>query len=150
MIETKRLRIYTATQREMEKIIQTETDEILKMAYQEMLDGCLMHPKQWEWYAIWQIDLKDGTHIGDLCFKGIGDNASTEIGYGISDGFRRQGFATEAVNALVNWALSQPCIQCVEAEAEENNIGSQRVLEKCGFTRTGIIGEEGPRFARKK
>ena len=34
----------------------------------------------------------------------------------------------------------------VEAEADPENVASQKVLEKCGFQATGEIGEEGPRF----
>ena len=49
----------------------------------------------------------------------------------------------------VEWAEQQPGVRIVEAEAEEDNLASIRVLEKCGFTRTGIMGEEGPRFSRK-
>ena len=69
----------------MIRIIDSQTDYILRKAYQEMLQGCLDHPGQWEWYAIWIIERKDGTHVGDLCFKGLNNDGSVEIGYGIRD-----------------------------------------------------------------
>ena len=34
-----------------------------------------------------------------------------------------------------------------EAETEDDNAASKRVLEKCGFIANGIIGKEGPRYA---
>ena len=71
MIKTERLRIYTASKEAMEKLIKSQTDGEMRKAYSEMLDGCLKHPEQWEWYAAWIIELNDGTFIGDLCFKGI-------------------------------------------------------------------------------
>lgn len=150
MIETKRLKIYAASHDMMEEFIASQTIDVLKAAYTEMLEGCLRHPEQWEWYAIWMIDLKDGTHIGELCFKGIDESGSSEIGYGIMDEYEGHGFATEAVTAVVNWALGQACVTCIEAETDEDNIASQRVLEKSGFLPTGKSGEEGPIFVCRK
>ena len=101
---------------------------------------------RWVWYAIWMIELKNGTHIGELCFKGLGADGMVEIGYGVSEEYEGKGYATEAVSAVVRWAIDQPGVARIEAETEAENIASQRVLEKCGFIATGSIGEEGPRF----
>ncbi len=149
-IETSRFTIHSASREEMLGIIDRQTDDILQKAYREMLQGCLDHPEQWEWYAVWIIERKDGPHVGDLSFKGLNDDGSVEIGYGISEEHRGQGCATEAVNAAVTWALEQPGVTRVEAETEPDNQASQRVLEKCGFVPSGIYGEEGPRFVRTR
>ena len=148
MIEAKRLKIYPAAREQMEAFIAAETDAELKKAYTEMLEGCIQHPDQREWYAMWMIELRDGTHIGDLCFKGLDAKAMTEIGYGILEEYQGQGYATEAVGAAVHWALQQPGMKRVEAETEPDNRASQRVLEKCGFLPSGTFGKEGPRFFR--
>ena len=148
MIETKRLRIYPAVREQMKASIAAEADTGLRKAYTEMLEGCLRHPDQWQWYAMWMMELRDGTHIGDLCFKGLGANGVVEIGYGILEEYQGQGYAAEAVGAAVNWALQQPDVTRVEAETESENRASQRVLEKCGFLASGTSGEEGPRFFR--
>ena len=150
MIETKRLRIYPASWKQMETMIASEQDEELRKAYAQMLDGCLRHPAQWEWYAMWMIELRDETHIGDLCFKGLCADGMTEIGYGILEDYQGRGYAAEAVDAAVAWALRQPAVTRVEAETEPDNRASQRVLEKCGFLPTGTSGEEGPRFCRRR
>ena len=149
MIETERLHIYPASKEEMEDFISSQTNDILKTAYQEMLAGCLMHQEEWNYYAIWMIEKKDGTHIGECCFKGISPNGSAEIGYGISEEYQGRGYATEAVNAIVEWVLQQHRVLSVVAEAEADNLASIRVLQKCGFLPTGEIGKEGLRFARK-
>lgn len=130
----------------MERLIDSQTSDELKRAYTEMLEGCLKHPEQWVWYAIWVIELKDGTYIGDLSFKGIDSNGAVEIGYGILAGFEGRGYATEAVSAIVQWAAEQPEVTRIEAETEIENLASQRVLEKCGFIATGKVGAEGPRY----
>ena len=150
MIETRRLTLTVATRGEMEQIITATEDKDLKKAYREMLQGCLEHPDQWNWYAIWLITRRDGAHIGDLSFKGLQPDGSVEIGYGINPAFWGNGYATEAVAAAVRWALEQPGVTRVEAETNPHNGASQRVLEKCGFTPTGTVGEEGPRFVRRR
>ena len=146
MIETENLKIYAASQNEMEKFIELQTNDILKTAYTEMLTGCIENPEQWEWYAIWMIELKDGTHIGELCFKGLDLNGVVEIGYGIMEQYQDHGYATEAVKAISNWAFQEPKIFSIEAEIDSKNIASKKVLEKCGFVFTGKNGKEGPRY----
>ena len=149
-IETERLVIRMASQSEMTQMIEAQADAALKTAYREMLQGCLDHPEQWVWYGIWIIESKGGSHLGDLSFKGFNEDGSVEIGYGVDAAHQGQGYATEAVNAAVMWALQQPGVTRVEAETEPANKASQRVLEKCGFIPLGIDGEEGPRFARSR
>ena len=150
ILETERLRIRVLSQDEMAGVIERELDPELKKAYQEMLQGSMDHPEQWEWYAIWSINGKDGRTIGDLCFKGLREGGSTEIGYGVLNEQQGKGYATEAVAAAVEWALAQPGVNQVEAETAPDNAASQKVLEKCGFCLTGETGEEGPRFVRRK
>ena len=149
ILETERLNIRATSREEMSRYIESETDEILRTAYREMLQGCLDHPDEWAWYAIWTIDLKDGTHVGDLSFKGLNANGMVEIGYGVFDGREGRGYATEAVKALTTWALRQPGVLRVEAETAPDNLASQRVLEKCGFVPLGKNGDVGPRFVWK-
>ena len=150
MTETNRLRIYPASREQMEAFIAAQSDEILKAAYTEMLDGCLAHPGQWEWYAVWMMELKDGTHIGELCFKGLSEDGTAELGYGVAEKYRNRGYAAEAVSALVNWAFRQPGVVGITAETEASNTASRRVLEKTGFAPTGETGEEGPLYLRRK
>ena len=150
MLETRRLKIYASTQEIMEQFIKTQTIYVLKAAYTEMLNGCLRNPDQWEWYAIWMIELKDGTHIGELCFKGLSADGIAEIGYGISEEYRNNGYATEAVKAVLDWAFAHQEVIAVEAETDPNNTASKRVLEKCEFALNGVIGEEGARSSVSK
>ncbi len=146
MIETENLKIYAASQDEMENFIEMQTNDVLKTAYKEMLEGCINNPEQWEWYAIWMIELKNGTHIGELCFKGINSTGIVEIGYGIIEKHQKLGYATEAVKAISTWAFQEPKVTAIEAEIDDKNIASKKVLEKCGFVFTGKNGKEGPRY----
>ncbi len=105
------------------------------------------HPGQEYWGSAWRIQLDDGTCVGDLYFKGAPDeDGSVEIGYGIYEDNQRNGYATEMVGGMVHWALCQPKVTTVVAEAEESNVASQKVLMGNGFQKTGM-GIEGIRFA---
>ena len=146
MTETERLRVYPAAREAMEAAVAAEHDAALRAAYAEMLEGCLNHPGQWNWYAMWMIERRDGTHVGDLCFKGPPANGAVEIGYGILKEYRGRGYATEAVRAAVAWAFEDASVAAVEAEAETDNAASRRVLSRCGFVPDGTVGEEGPRY----
>lgn len=150
MIKTDRLNLYPASREQMEAFIASQPLDVLKAAYTEMLDGALTHPEQWEWYAVWMIEKKDGTHVGELCFKGIDDAGSTEIGYGMAEEHQGRGYATEAVTAAAAWALEQDVIRSVTAEVEQDNAASVRVLEKSGFAPTGQNGEEGAIYRKAK
>ncbi|WP_026527716.1 GNAT family N-acetyltransferase [Butyrivibrio sp. VCD2006] len=146
MITTERIKIYPANRQQMEDTIASTNDAELKKAYTEMLEGCLEHSEQWDWYAMWIIENEDGIQIGDLCFKGLEDGKNPEIGYGINDEFQGRGYATEATKLALKWAFSHDGVMAVEAEADPDNIASQKVLTKCGFKATGTMGEEGPRY----
>mgnify|MGYP003317990424 CR=1 FL=1 len=64
----------------------------------------------------------------------------------VSKEYQGQGYATEAVKAVTEWALQKNNVTAIEAETDVNNIISQKVLAKCGFIANGVVGEEGPRF----
>ena len=146
ILTTNRLRIRLASDEEMRLLIANETDPDMIQAYGEMRDLALARPEERQWAAVWFIERQDGSRVGDLCFKGLPPDGCIEIGYGLFPEYWGQGYATEAVTAMVSWARTQPGVTAVEAEAEASNLASLRVLEKSGFVPTGVIGEEGPRF----
>jgi RimJ/RimL family protein N-acetyltransferase len=55
----------------------------------------------------------------------------------------RKGYMTEAVRATIQWAFEQPAIRRVYATADAENIPSQRVMEKAGMQREGLLRKEG-------
>ena len=147
LVETERLSLYPLSDAEMEALIEKESDAELKQAYTEMLDACVVAPRDRVFSAVWVLKRReDGAIVGDLSFKGLGDDGAVEIGYGTYEPYRNRGYMTEAVKAMTRWALEQGCVKRVEAEVVESNAASKRVLEKAFFVPKGIIGEEGPRY----
>lgn len=51
----------------------------------------------------------------------------------------RQGYMTEAVGAVVDWAFDQPTIHRVWATCDVENTGSVRLLERLGLQREGVL-----------
>ena len=151
MVTTERMNIFPISIEKLKEIAQQEKNEILKIAYQEMLDGCLECPENYVWYTLWVMELKDSENeiVGNLSFKGIDDKGIVEIGYGINEGYENKGYMTEAVTAMAKWASLQPNVNIIESEAEESNIASIRVLEKSNFVPNGKVGQEGIRFVWK-
>jgi RimJ/RimL family protein N-acetyltransferase len=62
----------------------------------------------------------------------------TEVGYWIRSSEAGRGYASEGVNALVDWALSELRAIRVELVTLEENLGSRAVAERCGFTLEGV------------
>lgn len=77
------------------------------------------------------IHAADNNVIGDIGLKGGPDKSGTaDLGYGIVPAYRRQGYAFEAAQALVNWAFDQKNLSRLTADCLTDNQGSIRVLEK--------------------
>lgn len=77
------------------------------------------------------------------------ETGEAEIGYGILPAFQRQGYAPEAVTAMLPWLESQRKIRAFVAQTFPHLRGSIRVLEKCGFEPAGAGFEEGTILFRK-
>ncbi|MDO4263397.1 MAG: GNAT family N-acetyltransferase [Deinococcus sp.] len=75
--------------------------------------------------------------IGLLGTKHAPEQGRVEIGYGLTEVGRGQGYATEAVSALLDHLRGWPEVQTVLAETLPDNRPSIRVLEKNGFVLTG-------------
>ena len=84
------------------------------------------------------IDRFLGLAVGLMGSKGGPDeHGDLEIGYGLNPECWGQGYATEALQALLpHWQVS-PGVRRVTAETSVSNVASGRVLEKCGFVQVG-------------
>lgn len=90
-------------------------------------------------FGIW-VMVERGTQVvvGDIGFMGPPDDEGrVEAGYSVVPERRRIGLATEALAAIVPWALAQPGVLGVVARCDPGNEPSRRALERAGFRCTG-------------
>jgi RimJ/RimL family protein N-acetyltransferase len=78
----------------------------------------------------------DGEPIG-ICSVEMREVAA-EIGYWFGVPFWGQGYATEAVRAVIDHTFGALGHDTLQAGARVTNPASRRVLEKCGFQWTGV------------
>jgi diamine N-acetyltransferase len=90
------------------------------------------------------IEKKDGTKIGTIAHFLSGGRM--EVGYLLIPNERRKGYCSEAVTVMVDYLFLSKNIMRVQAMTDLRNIASQRVLEKVGFEKEGIIRKSD--FAR--
>lgn len=86
-------------------------------------------------YTMWIIiEKKQKAIIGGICFHGEPDkNGVVEIGYGTDDEYRNNGYMTETISGLIQWAKVNKKIFTIKAETDRTNASSIRVLEKNKF-----------------
>lgn len=85
------------------------------------------------------VKKEDRTVIGDVGFKTPPNEAGeVDIGYGLISSERKKGYATEAVNALVNWAFEQKDVKVITADCKMDNEASIKVLKKTGAIRISV------------
>jgi len=87
------------------------------------------------------IERKDGKKIG-----WIGHFLSgrlLEIYYYLLPSERGKGYGTEAIVIMVDYLFLSRDLTRVQATCDPDNIASQRVLEKAGFKKEGIIRKVG-------
>ena len=66
-------------------------------------------------------------------------NREVEVAYGIREEHRNNGYATEAAQAVVQFAFEKAGQDMLVAIAKPENTASRRVIEKLGFTNHGIL-----------
>jgi RimJ/RimL family protein N-acetyltransferase len=81
--------------------------------------------------------VRNGTIMG-ACGVAVADPNAPELGYWLGVPHWGQGFATEALHAVIDFAFSEFEHSALHAGARVTNPASRRVLEKCGFQWTGV------------
>ena len=65
--------------------------------------------------------------------------SAVDLGYALARRWWRQGLMSEAVTAVIEWALTQPTIHRVWATCDVDNVASARLLERVGMEREGVL-----------
>ena len=126
------------------------------LAAPPLMDDALSHfrnvllasPDNGSWGPYLLVLRECGEAVGSAGFTGPPDATGTvTTGYSVYPAFQRQGIASEAAEALANWALTQPGVRRVRATIPPEHVASQCVAARAGFHRTGLVEDdpdEGP------
>lgn len=82
----------------------------------------------------------DRRMIGTIGFMWINtDHRSGEVGYSLARDCWNQGYATEALAAVIDFGFRTLRLHRIEAQHEIDNPASGRVMEKCGMRPEGTL-----------
>ncbi|MEI5906327.1 GNAT family protein [Bacillus spongiae] len=89
----------------------------------------------------WVITLKDeGRVIGSCGFLNRQmKHYRAEVGYEMNRDYWGRGIAGEALNAVLRYGYTHFSLERIEALIEPANISSQKLVEKQGFIREGLL-----------
>ena len=113
-------------------------EELLARAFPFSLDAIRADPDTRLWGDSLVLPLEGPPRVlGSVVFKGRPTDGIAEVAYGIEEGSRDQGLATEATHACVEWALVQEGITAVQATTFPWHHASLAVIRKVGMVQCG-------------
>jgi RimJ/RimL family protein N-acetyltransferase len=121
-------------------------EQLVARAFTVSLDAIRADPAARLWGSRVMVAGGDGPArrvVGSVVFSGRpGADGVAEMGYGVEDASQGQGYATEAVRACLDWALSQEGVRAVHAATFPWHRRSLRIIEKMGMVQVGTREHE--------
>jgi RimJ/RimL family protein N-acetyltransferase len=100
------------------------------------VEDCLASSDERKPFAV--TDAETGVVIGSIDMR-INRMQTGHVGYWLAAEARGRGLTTAALRALSRWAIEELGLGRVELVTDPDNFASQRVAEKAGFQREGIL-----------
>ena len=118
-------------------------DPELRPVFEAWLAVIARKPDTALWFGRAMIRLSNGAYIGNIGFHGRPDaDGRVEMGYEVESPYHRQGYATEAARALMDWARTQHGVRRFMLSIAPANVASLGMAAKLGFRRTGTRIDE--------
>jgi [ribosomal protein S5]-alanine N-acetyltransferase len=108
-------------------------DELVARAFPVSLEAIRAAPDVRLWGDSLVLLRDEPRIVGSVVFHGRPDDGIAEVGYGIEEGSRSLGLATEATRACVEWALAEQGIAAVQATTFPWHHASLGVIRKLGM-----------------
>ncbi|MFC4408982.1 GNAT family N-acetyltransferase [Chungangia koreensis] len=151
VLETERLRLRKVTEQDAPYLMEyLSDDEVMKHYGLEPFESIEEAISEIQWYDSlleeqtgirWGISLKDDEQIiGSVGFhRYVHQHHRVEIGFELSKAYWGKGIAGEALSAILTYGFETFPIQRIEALIEPENLASQKLVEKHGFIREGLL-----------
>lgn len=159
IFKTERLVIRELNLNDAENLFRLDSDpEVLKYIDEEppksvegIREGLPFAIRQYEehGYNRWAIELiEDSSFIGWTGFRLITKERNgyinfPDLGYRLMKPYWGKGYATESALASIRYGFEVLDFETIYAEADINNLGSHKVLLKCGMQLDGSFDDEG-------
>ena len=124
--------------------------------YLDLFREQMRRPRPEDVWWFWALVVRGaGEAAGIVGLPGGPDDAGRlSVGYAVYPPHRGRGYASEAVEAVVAWALRQPGIMAVRATVGVGNAASLRVATKAGMRAVGAgrdaVEGQVVRFERRR
>lgn len=102
-----------------------------------------------ECVAAIEIEAQASGAVG-LQFRRDIERCSAELGYWLGEPFWGSGVMSAAIRQFTAWAMPRFELTRVYAEIFAENAASGRVLEKCGFSRVGMLRKAAIKHGRHR
>jgi RimJ/RimL family protein N-acetyltransferase len=100
-------------------------------------------PRRWESSTDAEFVIADAAHAEPLGLIWLRiaerDPGLAAVGYWLRPEARGRGAATIALQLIARWAFNEVGVQRLELTTAPENVASQRVAERVGFTREGVL-----------
>jgi RimJ/RimL family protein N-acetyltransferase len=96
------------------------------------------------------VDPDAGSLLGSIGLRVNREDAVGQLGYWVAAPARRRGVATRAVALLSRWAFDSLSLARVQLLADTDNRPSQRVAERAGFKREGVLRSHREQKGKRK
>ncbi len=139
MLEGKNVNLRVVEKEDLPLLVEWLNDPETFGVFNPLIQHSKMELEEWydklsaegKWFF---IEKKDGSKVGEIHHL-----KDMEIGYGLIPNERRKGYCTEAVKIMVEYLFLSKNIVRIYALTDVRNTASQKVLEKAGFKKEGVI-----------
>ncbi|MGJ9457382.1 GNAT family N-acetyltransferase [Oceanobacillus sp. CF4.6] len=151
VLETKRLVLRKITKEDANSVLNYLSDEeVMKYYGLEPFKSINDALDEISWYQSiqksktgirWGITLKEEAVVIGSCgfHNNVSQHFRTEIGFELSKEQWGKGIAAEAVKAIISYGYEHMNFRRIEALIEPPNLSSQKLVEKLGFIREGLL-----------
>lgn len=111
-----------------------QADKMIGRAKAGYADGSAVN------FAIERRD--DGQVLGNcMLFRFHDESRRAEIGYSLAREYWSQGYAREALTALIDYSFGPLGLNRLEADIDPRNPNSAKILDRLGFVKEGVLRE---------
>ena len=144
ILETERLAMRPYTMDDLDELVQIRSDPDVnrflggperqnREALEKRLPFYIECYEKFSFAMCAMIWKETGEVIGSSGLQPLEDTGEIEVGYNLKSSFWRRGIGYECARGWLRYGFDQAGLDRIVAVTEDGNIGSWRIMEKCGM-----------------